>query len=152
MLEEAEKFASDSRLGLVLIHMSIPHGPGVYDRQTKSLTDFNFKNDWYFDNLELSDRALGDIREAMEQEGQWDRSTVIVSSDHSLRPFIMSHPHFDKRVPFLIKAANQREGLNTTKTFSALETYDLILDVLQGTATTAQQIEDRLGSTNTPSK
>jgi hypothetical protein len=149
MLDQAKELASNPKLGLVLIHMSVPHGPGIYDRQHNSLTSFDLRNDWYFDNLELSDRALGEIRNAMERAGQWDRSTVIVSSDHSLRRWIMVHPHFDKRVPFLVKAAQEGDTIDYQHPFNAVVTSGLILSVLRGETTTPKQISDWLDKQST---
>ncbi len=132
VLSVGKEWAADPHLSLLLLHLSVPHGPAAYDRARRQLTFWNFRGDWYYDNLALADRALGEIREAMESAGEWDRTTVIVSSDHALRPSTTAHPHPDTRVPYLIKAAGQRTGLDYTPTFNARITKDLILAVLRG--------------------
>jgi hypothetical protein len=149
MLDSAKDLVSNPRLGLVLLHMSVPHGPGIYDRKRQVLTVLDFKNDWYYDNLELADRTLGDIRKAMEDSGQWDRSTVIVSSDHSLRPGIMVHPRYDPHVPFLIKAAHQKQGFDYHRAFNAVITADMILAVLSGKLQTPEEISSWLDQRST---
>lgn len=131
-LVAGKEMAADPRLGLVLLHLSMPHGPAAYERDRQRFTAWNFRSDWYYDNLALADRALGEIRDFMQQNGEWDRTTVLVSSDHALRPSTMAHPHPDKRVPYLIKVAGQRTGLDYTQPFNARITKDLIVAVLRG--------------------
>lgn len=131
LLSLAKESAADPQLGFMLLHLSVPHGPAAYDRERQRLTPWNFQNDWYVDNLALADRALGEIRDAMEKAGAWDRTTVIVSSDHALRPSTATHPHPDTRVPYMIKAAGQQTGSDYPPAFNARLTKDLILAVLR---------------------
>ena len=46
---------------------------------------FSTKHTSYVDNLALADRYLAHIRQLLEQNNQWDSSTIIVMGDHSWR-------------------------------------------------------------------
>lgn len=134
LMKKSRELISDDRLGLVLLHLPVPHGPAVYDRRSGHMTWSNLKSNWYFDNLALMDRALGEIRTTMERSGGWDKTTVIVTSDHSLRLFTMPHD-YDPRVPFMVKLAGQEDSVNYSEPFNSRITKDLILAVLKGDIT-----------------
>jgi arylsulfatase A-like enzyme len=132
MQEEARKAVADPRLGLVVLHLTVPHEPAIYRRDKGELTLFNFRSVWYFDNLALADRALGELRREMEHAGLWDQSTVIVTSDHPLRWYAMLDETVDPRVPFLVKMAGQRQGMVYQPPLRSLVAHDLTLAVLRG--------------------
>ena len=132
MQEEARKAVADPKLGLVVLHLAVPHEPGIYLRDRSELTLFNFRSDWYFDNLALADRTLGDLRREMERAGLWDASTVIVTSDHPLRWYAMLDETVDPRVPFLVKLAGQKQEVVYRSPLRSLIAHDLTLAVLRG--------------------
>ncbi len=140
MQEEARKAVADPRLGLVVLHLSVPHGPAIYRRDRGELTLFNFRSDWYFDNLALADRALGDLRREMERAGLWDASTVIVTSDHALRWYAMLDQTVDPRVPFLIKLAGQKQEVVYRPPLRSLVAHDLTLAVLRGELSQSEEV------------
>lgn len=135
MMTRAQAAACDPGLQLVLLHLPIPHYPGIYDPKTGRLTAYDFRDSWYFDNLALADRTVGDLRRAMEKAGLWESTTVLVSTDHSLRWIYGFSETTDPRVPFLLKLAGQHQGYSYSRPFTTLLTHDLILDVLQGRLT-----------------
>ncbi|MBZ5648840.1 MAG: hypothetical protein LAN37_16645 [Acidobacteriia bacterium] len=132
MMTRAKAAACDPSLQLVLLHLPVPHPPGIYDRETGTLTAFDFRDSWYFDNLALADRTVGELRHSMEEAGVWDSTTVLVSTDHALRWITGFNENTDPRVPFLLKLAGQHQGFSYSRPFTTLLTHDLILDVLQG--------------------
>jgi hypothetical protein len=139
MEEEARRMAVDPKLGLVVLHLPVPHEPPIYLRDTGELTLFNFHSDWYFDNLALADRTLGDLRREMERAGLWDASTVIVTADHSLRWHAMLDETVDPRVPFLVKLAGQQQGIVYHPLLRAVLAHDLTLAVLRGEVSQPEQ-------------
>ncbi len=140
MMRQAVQMAADPSLGLVLLHLPVPHGPAIYDRKTGELTSLSIRPNWYLDNLALADRALGDIRSAMEAAGLWDRSTVLVSSDHSLRWYSMINESTDPRIPFLLKMRGQHAGETYTAHINALLSHDLVLAILNGELSEPSQL------------
>jgi hypothetical protein len=135
ILEEAKKAIADRDLNLVLVHMPVPHAPSIYNRHEKS---FELEAETgYLDSLALADRAMGELRQAMESAGTWDDTTVLITADHWLRFYesgqradteITSKP--DDRVPFLIKLAGQKETVSYAQEFNNVILHDLILEVL----------------------
>ncbi len=132
LLRESIEDATDPTLSLVMLHLPMPHEPVIYDRYSGRFTIFNFREDWYLDNLALGDRMLGDIRRAMEQAGLWDRSNVLVTSDHALRWYAGWNEESSPRIPYLVKLAGQKHGLEYHNRFHTLLTRELIQRCLLG--------------------
>jgi hypothetical protein len=137
--QKAIAAVTDPNLSLTLIHHCVPHPPSIFDRKRK---DFSVSaNGAYFGNLELADRTLGELRRVMEQTGLWDKTTVLVSSDHWFR-FRGSHScadevsffagKLDHRVPFILKLAGTSAGVVYSKRFNTVITHDLLLAILHG--------------------
>lgn len=148
LLPRALADASNGHLGLVLLHLPVPHPPGIYDRRLSQMS--TSRNASYLDNLVLADRTLGQIRYAMQHAGVWDRTTLIVSGDHGLRGFLHAtdlHVNkedlltfdgpMDHRVPFLLKLAGQEKALEIDASFNTVLTRRLIDAVLKGHISTA---------------
>ena len=152
VLRRGLRNSTDPRLGLVLIHWPVPHPPGIYDRATD---DFSSEGN-YVDNLELVDRALGEIRTAMEDAGLWDKSVVLATSDHWWRSEIWSvdtgwteeeealSKVTDHRVPFMLKMAGQTETLEYEEVFNTVLTHDLLLAILREEVSTPREVADWL--------
>jgi hypothetical protein len=92
----------DDSLDFVYVHWPIPHLPGVTGRGG------------YLGNLELTDRMVGEVRLELEQRGLWERTMLLVSSDHPFRPEMWWRemtvedrraigPQAAPYVPFLVK-------------------------------------------------
>jgi len=140
LLRESIEDATDPTLSLVLLHLPVPHEPAIYDRSSGHLTIFNFARDWYLDNLALGDRNLADIRRAMEQAGVWDRSTLLVTSDHALRWYADWNEQSSPRIPYMVKLAGQKHGLEYHNRFHTLLTRELIQACLLGQIRTTDEL------------
>lgn len=136
----AEAMAGDPALDLVFVHLSIPHMPWIYDRQARAVATLGERPDWvegYLGNVELADETVGRIRRAMESAGLWERSALIVSSDHwwwdgepSRQPY-RPEPENDFRIPFLLRAPRGGD-IAVTVPFNTVLTHDLVLEMLSG--------------------
>jgi len=152
LVDRAAELAADSDVKLAFVHLPVPHPPFIYDRK-RGVWDTTGELS-YLDNLALADRALGQLRRAMEQAGTWDTTTVVISSDHWWRTeyWDMRKPIWspaddpyrgegaDHRIPFLIKLAGQKTGTRYQAPFNTVLTHDLILDVLNGKVSGADQV------------
>ena len=94
----------------------------------------------YVDNLALADRTLGDLRQAMEQAGLWDKTWVLISSDHWWRESARYDGRTDHRVPFLLKPAEATGTLDYPPAFNTILSADLLLAILKGEVTRAGQL------------
>ena len=143
LLRTARKTIVDPRLNLVLVHLPIPHWPYFYNRTTGKYDLRNSLVYGYLDSLVLADLTLGIIRQDLEGAALWDRTTVLVSSDHSHR----SAPrHLDgktnPRVPFLLKLAGQKTGVDLHSEFNTVLTKELLLAILRREISTPQHVSN----------
>ena len=135
--------ATDPKLGLVLIHWPIPHPPNIYDRSEDKISSAPGRS--YLDNLKLVDRTLGDLRQAMESQGLWEKTVVLVSSDHWWRSSywknqsgwmqedaVASGDETDHRVPFILTMPGTGGTVEYTAPFNTVLTNDLLLAILRG--------------------
>lgn len=118
------------KIDLVLLHFPIPHSPWLSD----SSPDRNEPNKGkgYLGNVVVADEVLGRLRRTLETEGQWDRSIVLVSSDHWWRGAPLVNGKRDHRIPFMLKLADQKVGTEYNGTFNTVLTRKLILRLLEG--------------------
>lgn len=147
--ERALALAADPEFDLVLLHWPIPHPLGIYNRSQESFADIRHSS--YLDNLALADRTLGEVRKAMEKAGLWDKSVLLVSSDHPLRPWEWNYrPTWtdeDRKatagkesplIPFLLKLPGERRGVSYQPAFNTVLTHDLLLASLKGEIATPE--------------
>ena len=132
--------ASDQDIGLTFIHLPSAHVPYFYDRLTGGWDAANSLVSGYSNGLALTDWTLGRIRAAMEKQGVWDGSTVLVSSDHSFRQSRLFDGKTDHRVPFLLKAAGQRRGFTYRAHFNTVLSAGLLRSAMEGELRTAEDI------------
>lgn len=146
----------DDTYGLIVAHLPIPHPLGIYDRKTDRLTLDDRSN--YFDNLELTDRTLAEVRAVMEDKGLWDVSSVIITSDHGFRPSIwnyrptwtaeeasISGDRESLRVPLVVKLARAAGPSRFADPLNALIVHDLSLELLRGGIRDYEQLHTWLG-------
>jgi len=139
-LERAKQLAADPDLGLILAHLPVPHAPHAYDRRTGQFTLKNSPVAGYYDSLALLDRTLRDLRETMERAGLWEKTTVLLSSDHWHRRANLLRGKIDHRIPFLLKLAGQQEGITYHPPFNTVLSHDLLLAILRGELSSPDQV------------
>jgi hypothetical protein len=156
-LEHALTVVANPDLQLVMLHWLVPHPPGIYDRYRNALDYRPGSN--YFDNLELVDFTLGNVRRALEKAGLWEDTTLIVTGDHPLRTHTwagrpvwtseeaqLSAKRQHPRVPFLVKMARQSDPLLYSAPFDTVLVHPLILQWLEGKQSTVRQVASFIDS------
>jgi hypothetical protein len=130
----AFRTATDSRFGLVLLHLPLPQPPGIYDRATGRLTSWNFTGAEaeYLDNLALADRVVGELRRGLDRARLGDRTWIVVSSDRWWRASKRHDGQVDHRVPFLVRPPDGGRPAHVDGAFNTLGTHDLVLAILRG--------------------
>ena len=144
LLKHAKQIVVNPEYKLILVHMTIPHYPWIYDREQEDFTLTNFDLDkGYYDNLVLVDLTINRLRLAMEKSGTWENTHVIVTSDHPWRMerFPVYDREFDPRIPFVLQVAGQEEPLNIDYPFNTVITTDLILALVQGQLSTPEEVK-----------
>jgi len=162
LIEESYAALRDERIHLLLIHLPAPHPPGIYDRRTHQICACGN----YIDNLVLADDTLGALTAEISRGSLANRTTLIVSSDHSWRvPLWRTSPHwtaeeerisggeFDPRPVFMIHFAGQTRGREVMAPLSELVEFDVMAGMLRGKISGTQDVEDlvRSGSQDTAS-
>jgi hypothetical protein len=143
-LQVSLSVVTNSSYGLTLLHLPAPHKPGIYLANKDQLTFWPrlSKVAGYFNNVMLADHEFGKLRGAMETAGQWDKTWIILSSDHSWgESDLYDHKH-DPRVPFMVKAPGTNESMIFSRQFNTVLTHDLILAILRGQVTNQQNVTD----------
>lgn len=140
------------KLNFLLLHIPAPHPPGVWDIRKHAFTTDGQPD--YIDNLEDADRILGKVRQVLERTGQWDQSTVLVSSDHPYRPYswlvlqVLPHPDemvrltqlkWQPYIPFFLKMPGQKTGIEYHRSFNSVLSGNLLLAALQDKIRTPAQ-------------
>lgn len=81
VMNAADSLIKNAGIDFEFIHLPVPHPPGIYDRKTGTLGVPGS----YLDNLVLADRDMGNLLDLIGKTSSADRTTLIVSSDHSFR-------------------------------------------------------------------
>jgi hypothetical protein len=148
LLAAGDRMLEDRSATFVLLHMPIPHFPGIYNRRTAS---FATSGTTYLDNLALCDRYLAHVRKELEESGTWDSTTLVLMGDHSWRIFsreglgpeelsASDGGQFDDRPAYVVKLAHQNAPARIDTPFAALRTRDLFDNLLTGRISTSQQL------------
>lgn len=138
--DAGRRLAADPAIGFALIHLPVPHEPGIYDPAQGDFSMSALAGDGYVHNLALVDRSLGELREALARSGLWDRTTVMVFGDHGRRSLLDNETIADPRVPFIVKLAGQSEAVSYTAPVEVLHVHDLTLEILAGRITTVDEL------------
>jgi hypothetical protein len=144
---------SDPSIDFLFLHMPIPHPYGIYDRGKKA---FATRATSYIDNLALCDEYLAHVRQLLEQQNQWDSTTLIVMGDHSWRTSFVwadsafwtdedaaaSHNgEFDDRPAYIVKLPNQQSAARIDQPFAAIHTRALLDALLKNEIHTADDLQ-----------
>jgi arylsulfatase A-like enzyme len=139
--------AVDERLELIFVHYPIPHIPFIFDRATGSIRVDGPST--YADNLALTDRTLKELRQALEDSGLWDRTALIVTSDHWFRRSgwrergdvapVVGRP--DHRVPLIVRLPGQRMPVVRRELLQSAAAYELAAAILAGALETSAQLD-----------
>ncbi|HEY5910185.1 MAG TPA: sulfatase-like hydrolase/transferase [Verrucomicrobiae bacterium] len=134
---------ANTNYGLLFFHLPPPHKPGVYNPTTGKYTIIPVpKPRAYANNLVLADRTLGQMRHKLEEAKLWDRTWIIISSDHSWRESVVVDGQRDLRVPFLLKSAGANSPVMYPAQFNTVLTHGLIMGIIRGEITNQQSAVD----------
>jgi hypothetical protein len=153
LLAAGDADLADPSIDFLFLHMPIPHPSGIYDRRQRA---FSTRDTSYIDNLALSDVYLAHIRQLLEQQHQWDSTTLIVMGDHSWRTsFVWStsvfwteedaaashNGEFDDRPAYIVKLPDQQTPGRIDQPFNLLRTRALLDALLQNRLRTPADLQ-----------
>ena len=146
--EESVGLAGDASIGFALLHLPVPHEPGIYDRASGRMPWLPPGGDGYVHNLALADRSLSAIRAAIADAGLAARTTLMVFGDHGRRSHADDESIADRRVPFLLKLPQSSVPVLYEERLDLLRVHDLTLDILAGRIATMEQLLGWIDSMN----
>ena len=113
-----------------LVHFSVPHLPFVFDADGFNPPRDPLRTDpdeFYVRQLQYVDRIVDTVIGHMQQDGSFDRTTVVILSDHGFR--FGGRDHDPKHVPFIVKESGQTSGRGDDRPHQAAELLrDLVAD------------------------
>ncbi len=168
LLDRARAVAAYPGIGLALIHLQAPHPPAIYKRATAMYSSEKSLN--YFDNLALADRALGEIRDAIDARGLGGSyggtgerrprlahesvarfSGIWTSEEDASQP--ASHGD-TSGVPFLLHFPAAPESVEYAEPLNTVITRPLIVSLLKGSIRSAKEagawLNDRAATRDRP--
>lgn len=141
-LEEFLTYPSD----FLFVHLPLPHLPGV---------GHSGEGD-YFDNLELADKILGNIRNILERSPRWSQTTLLVTGDHhfryrywadtleagnlSKRTLTATGGSETFRTVCLIRFPDDNAPIQYSAPFNAVLLHDLVRSISSGHLRNAEQV------------
>jgi len=148
--DHAYQEIANPRMDFIFAHFPTPHLFAIYDRK---LADFALRPDTsYLDNLALVDRTVGEVRRILQRSGLWESTTLMVTSDHGLRPVLWKNrynwtpefvrligPGTSRTVPFILKLAGHHEATVYKPSVSNVITAQLSIAALSGEVATPQE-------------
>ena len=151
VMAQAEDILKDSRIRFVLLHLPVPHPPGIFNRKLCTLSDHGT----YLDNLVLADQTLGELRNILQSTPAANNTILIVSSDHSWRTFMWrrtadwsldssraSHDTYDPRPVLMVQFPRSVTGQVVTKPVGALVLHRILEDLLRGRMKSPADLND----------
>jgi hypothetical protein len=143
--------AADRNVDFLFAHLPLPHLFAIYDAKRHDFTRSNRTS--YADNLALVDRTVGELRRTLEQAGLWDSTTLMITSDHGLRPELwrgrmgwteelerLTGGKQTPLVPLIVKMADEHQAVAYDRPFSSVVQSDLVLAALRGQVKTAADV------------
>lgn len=143
--------AVDPKIDLLYAHFPLPHLFAIYNARRGDFTLSRSLS--YADNLALVDLTVGELRRKLEQAGEWDSTTLIITSDHGLRPELwrgrmgwtaelerLTGGKQTPLVPLIVKAAGAHDAVAYDRPFSSVLESDLVLAALKGELKSAEDV------------
>ena len=131
---QTKKLVSNPDYNLIVIHNPIPHYPFFHlqpwwdDRSPEG----------YINALKLVDHTLAEIRTIMEEQETWDQTNVIISADHGQH--LQYNGKIEKRIPFIVKLANQKNSVVYEPRFNTVVTQKMVLAILSGEISSPDEV------------
>lgn len=129
-----KKLISNPDFNLVMIHNPIPHYPYFYKQPWWD----DRSPEGYVNALQLVNQTLMEIRQLMEEQGTWEQTNVVISSDHGVN--IQYNGAGEKRVPFIVKLAGQNKPVTYEPAFNTIITQELVLGILRGEVSSPDEL------------
>jgi hypothetical protein len=148
VMREAQTLIRDPNIRFALIHLPVPHPPGIFKEPGVTGEDaFN-----YLGNLLLADQALAELRKSIAESPAAANTVIIVSSDHSWRTTmwrelsVLSPAEnratkggvFDPRPVLMVRFPGAAKAHQIDRPESLMIVHGLVLDLISGKVRTPE--------------
>lgn len=140
LIDDMSDTVADPAYEFVFAHINVPHDPFVYDAAKNEFANSLSSNTGYLGNLELADRILSRIDRAMKVANLWDRTTIVITSDHWWRDNTYDGIVDTGRVPFIVKLAGQHRQFAFADEIETVGIRNLVRSLLGGSLKTPEKI------------
>ena len=160
-MSHADTLIRDGQIRFVFLHLSVPHPPGFYDRNTHKICACGN----YLDNLVLADDTLAALEHEIDSTPWKDQTTLIVSSDHSWRVPLwrgwfgwtpeeetLSGGRFDQRPVFLVHFPGQTSQSDVPAPTPEMTEHDIIAAMLENKLNSPQDLLAFVHAQQAPSR
>jgi hypothetical protein len=153
ILDQSRALLADEKIDFVLVHLPLPHPPGIYNRRTGRLGP----GGGYVDNLALADRTLADLQQTIDQTHSAQLTTLVVSSDHGWRIPLWRHEIgwteedetvagsrgfvFDTRPVLIVHFPNEAAPAQVGRALPLLDMHNMLEQILSGQMLSADQLQ-----------
>jgi hypothetical protein len=138
---------------LLVSHLPVPHYPFIWnpDGSYRGPFEGDRRSDdtaGYHRNMLYADRMLGEILDTLHRTGRFDRTLLVVTSDHAWRKepdsTLLARPDAPRRVPLLIKWPGQQRPMVRDERFCTLGISPILDAVMAPGATGPPELTDSL--------
>jgi hypothetical protein len=136
--------ATDPSLDLVYLHLPMPRPPGL-----SAAVFGKYSEAAYLSNARVADEFFARLRLRLESVGLWEKTAVLLTSDHGYRDFpeaLRDRGGFSQylQVPFLVKLAGPSSPATFAVPFSTLALKEVGLGLLSGKIDSYPLLSDAL--------
>lgn len=142
-LEQVKSISVAENITFAFIHWILPHPPIFWDRHKNEFTEPTLDRSKYINNLELVDRAIGAIRTEMERRDMWDRTTLILTTDHDI------DEDEDIRIPFIVKFPGKTSPVEHRRPFFSTRVYGVLSAIMDRRVRNPSELAKFLNSGDT---
>ena len=130
-VKQALEVTREAKRTFLFFHPSVPHSPFIFDEQgslhRQNLNYFPFQKEYdpgqfqsiyhlYRKQVQYADRLLGEFLGELKRAGLYERSIVIVTSDHGLRVWgdLTNHGELVAHIPVMIRFPGKQAKVSDT--------------------------------------
>uniref|UniRef100_A0A372IM10 Sulfatase N-terminal domain-containing protein n=1 Tax=Paracidobacterium acidisoli TaxID=2303751 RepID=A0A372IM10_9BACT len=153
ILSQSRSAIANEKLDFVLVHLPLPHPPGIYNRQTGRIGP----GGGYVDNLALADRTLAELRQIIDQTHSAQQTTLVISSDHSWRIPLWRHQIgwtnedetvarsrgfvFDMRPVLIVRFPGEITPTPVNRALPLLDMHNMLEQIISGQIASPEQLK-----------
>jgi hypothetical protein len=136
-MQDYQSFLELDGHSLIFMHLNVPHYPAEYAQRRLHLRNVASFRDGYAGNLALVDSMVETAVQTLRVLSKTREILLIVSSDHWHR---VDSPNAPQTIPWIAWHVGESNGAPLPQKINTVHTAELVLDFLQGSVRTQQDI------------